>query len=86
MNGAYLGQNSSVHQFQIIGSAILGMNSCVIKNSILPGFKFAGVPCKKIGINDIALKRNKISSICYPKKKKGFKTLKKIKNKANILK
>ena len=88
MNGAYLGQNSSVHQFQIIGSyAILGMNSCVIKNSIIsPGFKFAGVPCKKIGINDIALKRNKISSMLLSKEKKRFQNLKKkIKDKANIL-
>ena len=88
MNGAYLGQNSSVHQFQIIGSySILGMNSCVIKNSIVsPGFKFAGVPCKKIGINDIALKRNKISSMLLSKEKKRFQNLKKkIKDKANNL-
>ena len=88
MNGAYLGQNSSVHQFQIIGSyAILGMNSCVIKNSnVLPGFKFAGVPCRKIGINNIALKRNKISSKLLSEEKKRFQNLKKImKDKANIL-
>ena len=88
MNGAYLGQNSSVHQFQIIGSyAILGMNSCVIKNSnVLPGFKFAGVPCRKIGINNIALKRNKISSKLLSEEKKRFQNLKKsMKDKANIL-
>ena len=34
MNGVYLGQNSSVHQFQIIGSySLLGMNSCVTKKT-----------------------------------------------------
>lgn len=87
MNGAYLGQNSSVHQFQIIGSyAILGMNSCVIKKStVTPGFKFAGVPCRKIGINDIALKRNNISSKFLSEEKKRFQHLKKsMKDKADF--
>ena len=87
MNGAYLGQNSSVHQFQVIGSyAILGMNSCVIKNSsVSPGFKFAGVPCRKIGINVISLERNKVSSTLLSEEKKRFQNLKKsMKNKVTI--
>ena len=79
MNGAYLGQNSSVHQFQVIGSySILGMNSCVIKKSkITPGQKFAGVPCRKIGINSIALERNEVSAKLLLNEKKRFVNLKK---------
>jgi len=63
MNGVYLGQNSSVHQFQIIGSySILGMNSCVTKKShILPGRKYVGVPCRDIGQNQVGLNRSNIS-------------------------
>lgn len=79
MNGAYLGQNSSVHQFQVIGSySILGMNSCVIKKSkITPGQKFAGVPCRKIGLNSIALERNEVNAKLLLKEKKRFNKLKK---------
>ena len=64
MNGVCLGQNSSVHQFQIVGSySILGMNSCVTKKSnIIPGRKYVGVPCRDIGENIIALERCNIKS------------------------
>ena len=87
MKGAYLGQNSSVHQFQVIGSyAILGMNSCVIKSSkVTPGFKFAGVPCRKISMNVIALERNKVSTKLLSEEKKRFYNLREsIKDIVNI--
>ena len=62
------------------------MNSCVIKNSnILPGFKFAGVPCRKIGVNVISLERNKVSSKLLSEEKKRFQNIKKsMKNKVTI--
>ncbi len=79
MNGVYLGQNSSIHQFQIIGSySILGMNSCVTKKSnILPGRKYAGVPCRDIGQNKIGLDRNNIGKEDLKKEVNRFKRLKK---------
>ena len=78
MNGVYLGQNSSVHQFQILGSySILGMNSCVTKKTqIFPGRKYVGVPCRDIGENKIGLNRNKISKECLDKELKRYEILK----------
>ena len=78
MNGVYLGQNSSVHQFQILGSySILGMNSCVTKNTqIFPGRKYVGVPCRDIGENKIGLNRSKITKEYLDKELNRYKVLK----------
>jgi UDP-N-acetylglucosamine acyltransferase len=78
MNGVYLGQNSSVHQFQILGSySILGMNSCVTKKTqIFPGRKYVGVPCRDIGENKIGLDRNKISKEYLDKELRRYEVLK----------
>ena len=78
MNGAYLGQNSSVHQFQIIGSySLLGMNSCVTrKSNILPGRKYVGVPCRDIGQNQVGLNRSNISKEHMLQEVTRFKKLK----------
>ena len=78
MNGVYLGQNSSVHQFQIIGSySLLGMNSCVTKKSnILPGRKYVGVPCRDIGQNQVGLNRSNISKEHILQEVTRFKELK----------
>jgi len=64
MQGSVLALNSSVHQFQIIGSwSMIGMNSCVTKNaSIKPGFIYFGVPARKICKNKVALKRSAIDN------------------------
>ena len=77
MNGVYLGQNSSVHQFQILGSySILGMNSCVTKKTqIFPGRKHVGVPCRDIGENKIGLDRSKISEAYLDKEISRYKIL-----------
>jgi UDP-N-acetylglucosamine acyltransferase len=77
MNGVYLGQNSSVHQFQILGSySILGMNSCVTKKiQIFPGRKYVGVPCRDIGENKIGLDRSKISEEYLDKEIRRYKIL-----------
>jgi UDP-N-acetylglucosamine acyltransferase len=79
MRGVYLGQNSSVHQFQIVGSySILGMNSCVTKKSnIIPGRKYVGVPSRDIGENTIALERGNIKSEHLNKEIKRFQILQK---------
>ena len=65
MDGAFLSLNCSVHQFQVIGAwSIIGMNSCVKKSEIIaPGYKYFGVPAKKICKNIVAIKRNKITPI-----------------------
>jgi len=78
MNGVYLGQNSSVHQFQIMGSySLLGMNSCVTKKSnILPGRKYVGVPCRDIGQNQVGLNRSNISKEHIIQEVSRFKKLK----------
>ena len=78
MNGVYLGQNSSVHQFQILGSySILGMNSCVTKKTqIFPGRKYVGVPCRDIGENKLGLDRSKISKEHLDMELNRYKTLK----------
>ena len=40
------------------------MNSCVKKSEIVaPGYKYFGVPAKKICKNTVAIKRNKITPI-----------------------
>ena len=78
MNGVYLGQNSSVHQFQILGSySILGMNSCVTKKTqIFPGRKYVGVPCRDIGENKIGLDRSKISKEYLDNELRRYEVLK----------
>jgi len=77
MNGANLGMNCSVHQFQVIGSySIIGMNSCVIKKSrVLPGRKHAGTPVKEIGINSIGLKRLNITTEKLKSEEQRFRSL-----------
>ena len=63
MQGAVLSLNCSVHQYQTIGAwSIIGMNSCVKKSEVVePGYKFFGVPAKRICRNSVALKRNKVT-------------------------
>lgn len=63
MKNAQLGINSSVHQNQVIGSySMIGMGSIVTKKIlVLPGYTFVGIPAKKKKLNNISLKRNKIS-------------------------
>lgn len=63
MQGSILGLNSSVHQFQTIGSwSMIGMNCCVAKpNKIEPGYIYIGVPARKLNRNKIGLSRNKVT-------------------------
>ena len=74
MNGAYLSLNSSVHQFQVIGSwSIIGMNSCVTRLlDVEPGFKYAGTPAKKMKINYLGLQRNRITETELELAKQNF--------------
>ena len=64
MKGANLALNSSVHQFQVVGSwSMVGMNSCVSKSAkILPGQTFFGLPAKFIRRNQLALKRHNVNA------------------------
>ena len=79
MRGANLGMNSSVHQFQVIGSfSILGMNSCVSKTcNIKPGFKYAGTPARLLSQNKISLERNNISEADLMRENSRFLALRK---------
>ena len=63
MNGAQLGIRTSVHQNKVIGSfSMIGMNSTITKTKIItPGYIYYGKPSKKIKINTLGLKRNKIT-------------------------
>ena len=63
MNGAQLGIRTIVHQNKVIGSfSMIGMNSTITKTKIItPGYIFYGKPLKKIKINTLGLKRNKIT-------------------------
>ena len=79
MQGATLALNSSVHQFQIIGSwAMLGMNSCVNKSAeILPGNSYFGVPAKRVGKNKVALTRRRIKDSYLSSEIDRFRALQK---------
>ena len=63
MKGAQLGIRTIIHQNQIIGSySMIGMGSLITKNKIItPGYVFYGKPVRKVKVNNIALKRKKIS-------------------------
>lgn len=77
MQGCVLALNSSVHQFQRIGSwSMIGMNSCVVKkSSIEPGYTFFGVPVKKVGKNRVAISRNRISDEMLSRETDRFMSL-----------
>jgi UDP-N-acetylglucosamine acyltransferase len=79
MKGAQLGIRTSVHQNQIIGSyTMIGMNSVITKNkTIIPGYVYFGNTVKKIKINTIGLKRNKINSDILKKENIRFMKLNK---------
>jgi len=78
MEGAQLGIKTIVHQNQLIGSfSMLGMGSIVTKKkNIIPGYVFYGKPVKKIKLNNVGLKRNKISRDKLKKEIIRFKNLK----------
>ena len=78
MKGAVLALNTSVHQFQVIGSwSMVGMNSCVTKTTtISPGFKYIGIPARKLCPNKLALSRNKVDEIQLVRENKRFEKLK----------
>jgi len=79
MEGAQLGIRTIVHQNQLIGSfSMIGMGSIITKKKdITPGCTFYGKPLKKIKLNKIGLKRNKVSKENLKKEIKRFKDLKK---------
>ena len=79
MNGAILALNSSVHQFQVIGSwSMIGMNCCVTKTTkILPGYTYVGVPARRLRLNKIGLERNKVDIVQLKLETKRFLSLKK---------
>ena len=64
MKNAIFGLNSSVHQFQVIGSfSMIGMNSVIgAKQKVSPGYTYIGNPAKGIIKNSIGLERNNISN------------------------
>ena len=57
--GVYVGIGAAIHQKQVVGNyAIIGAGAFVNRKShILPGTKWAGVPARRIGMNDIGLER-----------------------------
>ena len=60
-NNVTIGMGATLHQGIIIGScAMIGMGAVVIKN-IPPFTTYAGIPAKKIKINEIKLKRLGVS-------------------------
>ena len=60
-NNVTIGMGATIHQGITIGScAMIGMGAAVIEN-IPPFTTYAGVPAKKIKINDIKLKRLGVS-------------------------
>ncbi|MDB9891124.1 hypothetical protein OAD74_07085 [Alphaproteobacteria bacterium] len=79
MQGSVLALNSSVHQFQVIGSwSMIGMNSCVTKSaSIKPGFTYCGVPARKLRKNRLALKRSTVNDATLTSETDRFLELRK---------
>ena len=79
MKGAQLGIKTIVHQNQLIGSfSMIGMGSIITKKKdIIPGYTFYGKPVKKIKMNNIGLKRGKISKEILKGEIKRFNDLKK---------
>jgi len=77
MNGAQLGIRTSVHQNKVIGSfSMIGMNSTITKTKVItPGYIYYGKPSKKIKINTLGLKRNKITKKKLSNEIKRFKKL-----------
>ena len=77
MNGAQLGIRTIVHQNKVIGSfSMIGMNSTITKTKIItPGYLFYGKPLKKIKINTLGLKRNKITDKKLSNEMNRFKRL-----------
>lgn len=63
MQGANLGLGCVIHQRQVIGAySMVGMNSTVTKRcKILPGRKYAGIPVRDLGRNQVALDRFNVS-------------------------
>ena len=57
--GVYVGIGAAIHQKQVVGNyAIIGAGAFVNRKShILPGTKWAGVPARQIGMNDVGLER-----------------------------
>lgn len=78
MKGAMLALNTSVHQFQVIGSwAMVGMNSCVTKTvNVSPGFTYVGIPARKLHRNKLGLSRKKVTDKQLNNENKRFKNLK----------
>ena len=57
MRGCNIGLSACIHQFTVIGSyAMVGMGSVVGKH-ILPFNTFAGSGPKRLGVNEVGLKR-----------------------------
>lgn len=77
LQGCNFGLGSVCHQYSIIGHyAIIGMNSTVIKKSVIHPFKkYAGSPVKAIGDNEIAIEKNNITKEEIETCKKVFDNL-----------
>ena len=61
LTGAGLGMQVAVHQYRTIGAyAMIGMGAMVTKD-VPPGETWAGVPARKIGMNELGLTREKVS-------------------------
>ena len=77
MNGAQLGIRTSVHQNQVIGSfSMIGINTIITKKKlIIPGYVYYGKPLKKVKINILGLKRNKITDKMLLIELKRFKII-----------
>ena len=78
MKGAMLALNTSVHQFQVIGSwAMVGMNSCVTKPvNIFPGYTYIGIPARKLHRNELGLSRKKVKEKQLREENERFHSLK----------
>ena len=74
MHGANLGMKTLVHQDHTIGSySMIGMGSIITKKKIIePGYIYYGKTLKKVRLNKIGLKKNKINKNILAKEKKRF--------------
>lgn len=59
--GAYIGMSAVIHQFTVIGAyCIVGMGSVVTRN-ISTASKAFGIPCREVGPNTIALRKQGVT-------------------------
>ena len=63
MRGVMLGNNSAVHQYQVLGSyTMMGMGTIISANmKIEPGNVYVGNPAKFLRMNSVGLERNDVS-------------------------